>query len=123
MEDSRVFGSKSFGVLCYSDMYATRCTIEGSGSSGVFVSGAQNSAELVDCVIRKNGSSGIYLSSGTVSENKMCGVAAYNGGKVTVAKAEEGKPQTVCKDNAGTDWYTLGDSGEIIGIPQEKLNA
>ena len=88
MEDSRVFGSKSFGVLCYSDMYATRCTIEGSGSSGVFVSGAQNSAELVDCVIRKNGSSGIYLSSvrvamqgGTVSENKMCGVAAYNGGE------------------------------------------
>ena len=67
------------------------------------------------------------FGAGTVSENNRHGVSVggrvAGDGQVTVANAEEDKPQTVCKDNAGTDWYTLGDSGEIIGIPQEKLNA
>ena len=34
-----------------------------------------------------------------------------SGGKVTVAKAEGGKPQTVCKDNEGRDWNTMGAGG------------
>jgi len=38
-----------------------------------------------------------------------------------VAKAEEGKPQTVSKDNKEHDWSTWGD-GKIIGIPQEKIH-
>ena len=39
------------------------------------------------------------------------GVSASSGGKVTVAKAEGGKPQTVCKDNEGRDWNTMGAGG------------
>jgi len=43
-----------------------------------------------------------------------------------VAKDEKGKPQTVCKDNGRDgfdrhDWHTQ-HGGEIIGIPQEKIN-
>jgi len=65
------------------------------------------------------------LRGGTISENKGHGVRA-TGGKVTVAKAEEDKPQTVSKDNMGHDWSTAkswrdGKDGEIIGIPQEKI--
>jgi len=48
-------------------------------------------------------------------------VVTSNGAKVTVAKAEEDKPQTVCKDNARRDWSTW-NGGEIIGILQEKIN-
>jgi len=47
-------------------------------------------------------------------------VSAFSGGKVTVAKAEEGQPQTVSKDN-GYDWV-VEEGSEIIGIPQEKIN-
>lgn len=44
-------------------------------------------------------------------------MSIYSGGKVTVAKAEEGKPQTVSKDNGQVDWGTHGNNSEIIGIP------
>ena len=48
---------------------------------------------------------------------------AKNGAKVTVAKAEkDGLPLTVCKDNGEHDWSMKYDS-QIIGIPQEKINA
>jgi len=127
MEDSRVYSNRHFGVVSYGDLKATRCTFEDSGNVGVFVSGHHNSVQLVDCVIRKNGWDGVNvfqgkatLRGGTVSENKGYGVRAYNGGMVTVAKAEEGQPQTVSKDNKGNDWGTEG--GDIIGIPQEKIN-
>jgi len=44
-----------------------------------------------------------------------------------VANAEEGKPQTVSKDNEERDWHTgagfgEGQDGEIIGIPQEMID-
>jgi len=86
-------------------------------------------------VIRKNGigvhvdEGKLILRGGTISENKGNGVSAWVGGKVTVAKAEEDKPQTVCKSNKQEDWCTIhpddedgGEGGEIIGISQEKLN-
>jgi len=63
----------------------------------------------------------LVLRGGTVSENKGFGVFACSGAVVTVAKAEEGKPQTVSKDNEGHDWGAYG--ALIIGIPQEKINA
>lgn len=47
---------------------------------------------------------------------------ACNGAKVTVAEAEENKPQTVYKDNGLHDWATQSEGSEIIGIPQEKVN-
>ena len=129
MEDTRTFGSSGFGVTCLGDVKATRCTVEDNGHTGVYVDGEEASAELVDFVIRKNGQHGVYvyeskvvLRGGMISENKLQGVDAFSGGKVTVAKAEEGKPQTVSKDNdEGHDWAAAGD--EIIGIPQEKINA
>jgi len=92
----------------------------------------------VDCVIRKNGDDGLYvgegnvmLRGGTITENKSHGVSA-RGGKVTAAKAEEGKSQTVSKDYgirfAGTgirfghcNWSSPYTGG-IIGIPQEQIN-
>jgi len=39
-----------------------------------------------------------------------------------VAKAEEGKPQTVSKENDGDYWHT-GREGDFVGIPQEKIHA
>ena len=130
MEDSRVFGCSGHGMQCEGegDVKLTRCTVEDNGSVGILIYGEHASAELVDCVIRKNGSCGvlanlgmIMLRGGTISENVSYGVHALNSGTVTVAKAEEGKPQTVSKDNGNCrDWSTLED-GEIIGIPQEKI--
>ena len=80
-------------------------------------------------MICKNGGDGVgatdgkvVLRGGTITENKGHGVSTIFGGKVTVAKAEEGKPQTVCKDNEGHDWHARGEGSEIIGIPQEKIN-
>jgi len=93
-------------------------------------------------VSRKNGASGVaaregkvMLQGGTISENARKGVAARERGKVTVAEATEDKLKTVCKDNTESDWCTEVGSepdhggappatagGEIIGIPQEKIN-
>ena len=53
--DSRVNGGADCAVICFGDLKATRCTFEDNEDIGVFVCGAQASAELVDCVIRKNG--------------------------------------------------------------------
>jgi len=59
-----------------SDLKATYCTAEDSGSSGVELRGEQASAELVDCVIRKNEDQGVrvyggklMLRGGKISEN------------------------------------------------------
>ena len=74
------------------------------------------------------------FGAGTVSENNRHGVSVggrvAGDGQVTVANAEEDKPQTVCKDNGkgdadlggeeGRDW-NMQTTGEIIGIPQEKI--
>ena len=113
------------------DMKATRCTFEGNGLDAIFVYGG-GSSELVDCVICNNRGSGVYvtkgkggvmLRGGAISENKRDGVYVWSGAKVTVAKAEEGKPQTVCKDNTLHDWCTdTGEGSEIIGISQEKIH-
>jgi len=51
------------------------------------------------------------LRGGTVSENKEEGAYSWYNGKITVAKAEEGKPQTVSEKNGESDWATSG--GEI----------
>lgn len=48
-------------------------------------------------------------------------VAKLQRGKVTVAKVEEDKKQTVSKDNDEHDWETRGEGSEIIGITQEKI--
>ena len=66
------------------------------------------------------------LLGGTINENQECGVEAIQGGKVTVAKAEEDSlPQLVCKDNGQLqerhDRQT-GGGGKIIGIPAEKIH-
>ena len=135
IEDGHVFdnntGGSSNGVHCSGDVKATRCTDEQHGSTGLSVVGEHASGELVVCVIRKNQGHGVVangnyslaklmLRGGTVSENKSSGVLATRGGKVTVAKAEEGKPQTVSRENGCHSWSTEG--GEIIGIPQEKID-
>jgi len=44
-------------------------------------------------------------------------VFAGGGAKVTVAKAEEGKPQTISKENTAGSPARAGS----IGIPQEKI--
>ena len=54
------------------------------------------------------------------SENTGDGIGAGQDVKVTVAKDEEGKPQTVSKNN-GHDWCTY-HNGEVSGIPQEKIS-
>jgi len=97
----------------------------------VYVEEKHASVELVDGVIRKNMGCGLYvgegkavLRGGTISDNEGTGAfVTYvtTGGKVTVAKAEVGKPQTVSKDNTLGDWRTVGKSSEIFGIPQEKI--
>ena len=131
MEDSRFYDTRLHGVSCQGDVKATRCTDEQHGSTGLSVVGEHASGELVVCVIRKNQGHGVVangnyslaklmLRGGTVSENKSSGVLATRGGKVTVAKAEEGKPQTVSRENGCHSWSTEG--GEIIGIPQEKID-
>ena len=135
MEDSRIFGvSGSYGVRCEGSVKATRCIVENNQSSGVVIWRERASAELVECVIRKNGQRGLFvfgenengsvvLRGGTVSENADRGVYAFGGAKITVAPAKEDVPQTVCKANGRRgDWATMGSS-EIIGIPQEKINA
>ena len=84
---------------------------------------------MVECVIRTSGNSGVsvcnngkaVLQGGTISENKEYGVDASFGGKVTVANAEKGKPQTVSKENGNHDWATMNEGSEIIGIPHEKI--
>jgi len=53
-----------------------------------------------------------------ISENQANGVDAENGGKVTVAKAEEDMAQTVCKYEGDR-----GAAGAIIGIPRQKIHA
>jgi len=137
MEDCRVFGR---GLECLGDVTATRCTFEDNSSSGVWVEHTNGSANPTECLILINGF-GVWvtrggkamLRGGTISGNKRHGVAASS--KVTVAKAEEGKPQTVRKDNKQCpdgafgvqlygpehDWHTE-KSGQIIGISQEKIN-
>ena len=84
---------------------------------------------MTSCTVEDNGNVGVYvigekaaLRGGMITENTRYGVHAFDNGKVTVAKAEEGKPQTVSKDNEGHDWHTLYEGSEIIGIPQEKIN-
>ena len=62
------------------------------------------------------------LRGGTISENKHHGVDEVYGGEVTVAKAEEGRLQTVSRDSEQHDWATNGQDSAIIGIPQEKIN-
>ena len=114
MEDSRVFGTvaaagmdERHGVRCSGAVKATRCTVENNAASGVCIDGARASAELVECVICKNawdsvhvsGDGKVMLRSGTISENRRHGVGVWASGKVTVAKAEEGKPQTVATDS------------------------
>jgi len=108
-------------VRCEGNVKATRCTVEDSGATGVYV-GEQGSAEFVDCVIRKNGVHGefvysgtVVLRGGTISKNKHHGAFAYGSGKVTVAKAEEGKPQTVCRESGARNAVARSH-----GIPQEK---
>ena len=112
MEDCYASG-RGFGLVCYGDVTATRCTFENNAEGGVHVPPAQASAKLVACVTRKNGDDGLYVRQGkvmlrgcTISDNKANGVAARGGGKVTVVKAEEDKPQTVSKDNGERDWCT-----------------
>ena len=129
MEDSRVFGSSDYGVICHSDMKLTRGTIEGHGAVGVLMMGEHASGELSDCVVHKNGSNGVQvqtgkvmLRGGTITENKEHGVVAYSGAKITVAKAEEGKLQTVSNSNNTHYWHTHDSSWQITGIPQEKIN-
>ena len=126
VEDSRVYGSSSTGLQCCGDVKATRCTFEDSTH---WRGDQRRSLRAGGLAISKNGAISVLVSQckltlkgGTISENKDCGVYARE--KITVAKAEEGKPQTVCKDNGqgdngGRDWVT--DGGEIIGIPQEKI--
>ena len=124
MEDTRVFGTNGHGVWCEGGVKMTRCTVEGNSHSGVYVHGEHNAAELVDCEIRKNRANGMFVSAdkatlrgGVISENKGGGVIVW-GGKVTVAKAEKGMPQTVTKDNTPHDWRTMDEASEMIGIPQ-----
>ena len=62
------------------------------------------------------------LRGGKISENRRNGVNAVQGTKVTVAKAEEGKPQTISKDNERHKWHTMDRGSEIIGSSQEKIN-
>ena len=128
MEDSRVFGSAGDGVYCLGKFNAMRCTLEDNRDCGVWLYGQDSSVELMDCVIRNNAQNGVHvnhgkamLRSGRISENQDCGVVALSGAKITVASAEEDKPQTVCKDNMGSNWVTEA-GGRIIGIPQEKIN-
>ena len=140
MEDSRVFGSY-YGLTCFGKLQATRCTFEENRGNGLEIL-LDGQVELVDCVIRKNEGSGIsadgedvtvLLRGGTITENTRSGVIAGFGAKVTVAE-EDGLLQTVCKGNykpsdvfahvgppRESDWST-SDSGEIIGIPQEKID-
>jgi len=128
MEDTRIYGVlNSYGLECRGDVKAKRCTIEENRDNGVWIGGEHASGELVDCVIHKNRGIGVYVSEakvmlrgGTVSENKGGVFAQMRGGKVTVAKAEKDKPQTVSKDSY-FEWGTI-DGGEIIGIPQEKIS-
>ena len=74
------------------------------------------------------------LRGGTISGNEQApsrggrggggdGVRSIGSGKITVAKAEEGKPQTISKDNKQHDWRSWGDGSEIIGIPHKKISA
>ena len=96
-------------------------------------------------MIRRNSGCGVsafrgtvLLRGGVISGNKTYGANAC-GGTVTVAKADETTPQTVCKGNGkqlrvtistehdprASNWSTANryvGGGEIIGIPQEKIN-
>lgn len=88
------------------------------------------------------------LRGGTISGNEQApsrggrggggdGVRSIGSGKITVAKAEEGRPQTVSKDYGGgrgnspdmpLNWNVTGygggdEDGEIIGIPQEMIGS
>ena len=73
-------------------------------------------------MLAEHNASAVTLRGGTISGNKHDGVIAQGGSKITVS---EEKP-TVCKDNGRDgfdrhDWHTQ-HGGEIIGIPQEKIN-
>jgi len=122
MDNGRVFscgdsgGSNSNGVRCDGNVKATRCTFEDNGGVGVIVRGLREgmkaSGELVDCVFRKNALDGVIVYEGKVMlrgrmicENERNGAFA-NHGQLTVAEAEEGKPQTVSTDNKSHDWRT-----------------
>ena len=94
------------------------------------------SVKLVECVIRKNGNGvyGLYaniaLRGGTISESGNDDDSEDNddsvehgvlyGGKITVVKVDE-EPQTVSKRNSVHNWH-IQSEGEIIGMPQEKIN-
>ena len=54
-----------------------------------------------------------------MSENEGGGVIALSGGTVTLARAEEGKPQTVYKDNGFRDW-SMDPGSEIIGTRRTR---
>jgi len=72
------FDCSGNGVQCRGDVKATRCTFKDNSGSGVIVTGARASGELVDCVIRKNENHGVFvqlnrkavLRGGTVSEKR-----------------------------------------------------
>jgi len=77
----------------------------------------------------------LVLRGGTISENVGDGVTVFHEAQITAAKAEQGRPQTISKDNdcraderyvyaghaGGYDWHAQY-GGEIIGIPEEKVN-
>ena len=71
-------------------------------------------------------SSKLVLRGGSITGNAAAGVVARLGAKITVAKAVEGKPLTIVKDNTRFDWHTYGRPWnmprEMIGIPQAKIN-
>ena len=146
MTDCRVFGGEATtseragaapheggyrtGVMSWGYVKLTRCTVENNPLRGVYIYEDLASAELVDCVIRKIGDgvvsvgSKVVLRGGTIRENKRHDVsvgASDDETMVTVAPAEEGKPQTISKGNEGCDWH-MYHGGEIIGIPHEKIN-
>jgi len=140
MEDCRIFGSLSRGITCSGEMKLTRCALENNEGVAVRVCNHEvASAELVDCVIRNNGDCGLSVSQGKatlrggmISGNQGHGVEAERGGKVTVAAAAEDMPQTVSQDNIQSPdrawrgpshgWHIAQRRGEIIGIPQDKIN-
>ena len=79
----------------------------------------------------------VVLRGGKIRESGCSGVYGHSGAKITVAKAEEGRPQTVSKDYGGgrgnspdmpLNWNVTGygggdEDGEIIGIPQEMIGS
>ena len=95
--------------------------------------GEDASATLVECTLNSNGQHGlraygestVSLRGGTISGNKLDGVHAEFGAKVTVATvAQRGRkmdrPQTLSLHNERHDWAVCMQ-GAIINIPEEKI--